>query len=171
MEKINLKYLSLSDLITLKNYLSWCESNMEDTCDDFDERTMFREEFNIKRDAITTEIHSKIDNIDFTNNINQTKNPIARLSATNIMKQFRKKPVVISASQIINNEFRSIDDIPFSDCKDWKLGSDEQGFYISIPTLEGDMKARNNDWIIQGVNKEYYPCKPDIFEKTYEKVE
>jgi len=86
------------------------------------------------------------------------------------MEQYRKIPVVICATQLINNEFRSLDDIPFSDCKNWKTGRDEQGFYVSIPTLEGDMKARNNDWIIQGVNKEYYPCKPDIFEKTYEKV-
>ena len=86
------------------------------------------------------------------------------------MKQFRKKPVVIFATQLINNEFRSLDDIPLSDCKNWKVGWDEQGFYVVIPTLKGDMKARNNDWIIQGVNKEYYPCKPDIFEKTYEKV-
>jgi hypothetical protein len=86
------------------------------------------------------------------------------------MKQYRKKPVVICATQLINSEFRSLDDIPLSDCKNWKNGWDEQGFYVTIPTLEGDMKARNNDWIIQGVNKEYYPCKPDIFEKTYEKV-
>jgi len=70
MEKINLKDLSLSDLIILKKYLSWCESNMEDTCDDFDKRTIFRKEFEIKRDAIIIAIHSKIDNIDFTNNIN-----------------------------------------------------------------------------------------------------
>lgn len=87
------------------------------------------------------------------------------------MEKFRKKPIVISATQLINNEFRSLDDIPLSDCKYWKTGWDEQGFYVEIPTLEGDMKARNNDWIIQGVNKEYYPCKPDIFEKTYELVE
>jgi hypothetical protein len=39
-------------------------------------------------------------------------------------------------------------------------------FYI--PTLEGNMKAQMNDWIIKGVNGEFYPCKPDIFEKTYE---
>ena len=70
MEKINLKDLSLSDLIILKKYLSWCEDNMEDTCDDFNERTNFRKEFKIKRDALITAIHSKIDNIDFTNNIN-----------------------------------------------------------------------------------------------------
>ena len=70
MKKNNLKDLSLSDLIILKNYLSWCESNMEDTIDDFDEKTIFRKEFKIKRDAIIIAIHSKIDNIDFTNNIN-----------------------------------------------------------------------------------------------------
>ncbi len=70
MKKNNLKDLSLSDLIILKKYLSWCESNMEDTIDDFDEKTIFRKEFKIKRDAMTIAIHSKIDNIDFTNNIN-----------------------------------------------------------------------------------------------------
>ena len=41
---------------------------------------------------------------------------------------------------------------------------------FSIKTLEGNMKAENNDWIIKGVNGEFYPCKPDIFEKTYELV-
>lgn len=38
-----------------------------------------------------------------------------------------------------------------------------------IPTLEGDMEASLGDYIIKGVNGEFYPCKPDIFEKTYEK--
>lgn len=40
-----------------------------------------------------------------------------------------------------------------------------------IPTLEGDMEARIGDYIIKGVNGEYYPCKPDIFEKTYKKAD
>lgn len=40
-----------------------------------------------------------------------------------------------------------------------------------IHTLEGDMKASVGDYIITGVNGEIYPCKPDIFEKTYEPVE
>ena len=39
--------------------------------------------------------------------------------------------------------------------------------FISIPTLEGTMQAALGDWIIKGVNGEFYPCKPDIFEKTY----
>lgn len=42
--------------------------------------------------------------------------------------------------------------------------------YADIRTLEGTMRANNGDWIIQGVNGEIYPCKPDIFEKTYDLV-
>lgn len=42
--------------------------------------------------------------------------------------------------------------------------------YILIRTLEGTMTANPGDWIIKGVNGEFYPCKPDIFEKTYEPV-
>ena len=41
---------------------------------------------------------------------------------------------------------------------------------LKIETLEGVMNASLGDWIIKGVNGEYYPCKPDIFEKTYESV-
>lgn len=84
------------------------------------------------------------------------------------MQKFRKKPVVIHATQVVDNSFKCLIDIPISDSKNWSIGADDLGFYILIPTLEGDMKARNNDWIIKGVNGEYYPCKPDIFEKTYE---
>ncbi|WP_346893545.1 hypothetical protein [Clostridium sp. UBA871] len=42
---------------------------------------------------------------------------------------------------------------------------------IIIHTLEGDMKAEVGDWIIKGVNGELYPCKPDIFKKTYDPIE
>jgi len=59
--------------------------------------------------------------------------------------KYRKKPVVIEAYQ--------------TNCE------------LIIHTLEGDMKASVGDYIITGVNGEQYPCKPDIFEKTYEKVE
>ena len=44
------------------------------------------------------------------------------------------------------------------------------GNSLSVHTLEGDMRASVGDWIIKGVNGEFYPCKPDIFEKTYEAV-
>lgn len=62
---------------------------------------------------------------------------------SNKMK-FRKKPVVIEAYK-----------------------TDVE---ITIETLEGKMTASPGDWIITGVNGEQYPCKPDIFEKTYEPV-
>lgn len=45
-------------------------------------------------------------------------------------------------------------------------GSDENNFFIH--TLEGVMEANDGDWIIKGLKGEYYPCKPDIFEKSYE---
>ncbi len=44
------------------------------------------------------------------------------------------------------------------------------GLSLAIPTLEGQMIAEENDWIIKGVKGEFYPCKPDIFDATYELV-
>ena len=58
--------------------------------------------------------------------------------------KFRKKPVVVDAYQPARE--------------------------MNIETLEGVMHAEPGDWIITGVNGERYPCKPDIFEKTYEPV-
>lgn len=51
-----------------------------------------------------------------------------------------------------------------------KLGFSHDGEYAIIPTLEGNMRAGVGDWIIKGVNGEYYPCKADIFAKTYDLV-
>ena len=47
---------------------------------------------------------------------------------------------------------------------------DERDFGLEIETLEGKMLARIGDYIIQGVQGEFYPCKPDIFESTYQEV-
>lgn len=82
------------------------------------------------------------------------------------MPKFRKKPVVIEAiqwtgnngtemSSFIKNVFRSV----------------VAGGAFQIHTLEGVMTASIGDWIIKGVSGEIYPCKPDIFEKTYEPVD
>lgn len=60
-------------------------------------------------------------------------------------RKFRKKPVIIEAYQTTDT--------------------------LAIETLEGIMTARPGDWIITGVLGEQYPCKPDIFEKTYEPVD
>jgi hypothetical protein len=79
--------------------------------------------------------------------------------------KYRKKPVVIEA-------FRwTIDTVPqwWKDLKDVQI--EVETCTALIPTLEGTMRANKGDYIIQGVKGEVYPCKPDIFEMTYEKVE
>lgn len=87
--------------------------------------------------------------------------------------KYRKKPIVIEAFKLgsgwpdwfhdrhIKNEVttHNLDDRP-------RGGPD----YALIHTLEGVMRAENGDWIIKGVKGELYPCKPDIFEATYEAV-
>lgn len=78
--------------------------------------------------------------------------------------KFRKKPVVIEAKQFFG-------DPNLQECLDWiggNCGGDDTR--IVIQTLEGDMTASKGDWIIRGVKGEFYPCKPDIFEATYEPV-
>ena len=90
------------------------------------------------------------------------------------MPRFRKKPVEIEARQYLNKE-ASYDLLHWINEGQYKRGEDvpfahwENGI-LTIPTLEGDHAANIGDWIIQGVHGEFYPCKPDIFEKTYESV-
>ena len=94
------------------------------------------------------------------------------------MAKFRKKPVVIEAVRW-NAETKNFDEVMnfMQDFHGNKLNYEnaEELAYKSkelhIRTLEGVMTASNLDWIIKGVNGEFYPCKPDIFEKTYEAVE
>lgn len=86
-----------------------------------------------------------------------------------MIKKFRKKPVVIEAVQwdVSTPTFEEITKMIGSKWLPGPMGS--QTFYIE--TLEGNMKVSPGDWIIKGVNGEFYPCKPDIFEKTYELAE
>jgi len=80
--------------------------------------------------------------------------------------KYRKKPVVIEAIKFISNNIHDvIDFIGVDNIDEW--GED----YIVISTLEGEIKASVGDYIIRGVVGEYYPCKPDIFDKTYELIE
>lgn len=86
--------------------------------------------------------------------------------------KFRKKPVVIEAEQWTNKPDpfpSSLDAISAMGCK-FGFAADGTADLI-ITTLEGTMRASVGDWIIKGVKGEFYPCKPDIFEKTYEPVE
>lgn len=83
------------------------------------------------------------------------------------MEKYRKKPVVIEAIQ-----YRAgCQEGCFTQSViDGTIRYPEDGTML-IKTLEGVMCAQPGDWIIKGVNGELYPCKPDIFAKTYEKVE
>lgn len=87
------------------------------------------------------------------------------------MAKFRKKPVVIEAIQFFDQSEELINIQDFMGnidiTVDYKNIDDPK---LKIETLEGTMNASLGDWIIKGVNGEFYPCKPDIFEKTYEPV-
>ena len=82
------------------------------------------------------------------------------------VKKYRKKPVVIEAMQLDHNASAILGWVTqHGGIAKWQL--DEYG-PVYIETLEGDMRATHGDFIIKGVNGEFYPCKPDIFAKTYE---
>ena len=100
------------------------------------------------------------------------------------MTKYRKKPVVVEAVQLLNTYDSIKECIEFTRGTKINGDNDPKEEYrlhmyaniirteggINISTLEGDMKASFGDFIIKGVNREFYPCKPDIFEKTYEEV-
>ena len=89
------------------------------------------------------------------------------------VRRFRKRPVEIEAIQL--------DQMNASAVAKW-CGGDENNFDtlddgiaiwtgVTIPTLEGTMTCSPGDWVIRGVAGEFYPCKPDIFDATYEAVD
>lgn len=87
------------------------------------------------------------------------------------MAEFRKKPVVIEAMQYAFDDETRFAEEAQDDIADFMDANIVvSGDCIIIPTLEGDMLASPGDWIIKGVKGEFYPCKPDIFEATYEAV-
>lgn len=104
------------------------------------------------------------------------------------MTKYRKQPVVIDAVQLTWENWDEV-------CRLVGVGAADEGkphgvwvradgsygeepedmdhdrIGLLIPTLEGEMLGTENDWIIKGVQGEIYPCKPDIFEQTYELAE
>ncbi len=89
------------------------------------------------------------------------------------MAQFRKKPVVIDAMQFDGSgALNRMAVLQFTGVSAENASAiywrDANGGEIVIRTLEGDMVASQGDWIIRGVKGELYPCKPDIFEATYD---
>ena len=96
--------------------------------------------------------------------------------------KFRKKPVVVEAFQMTRERRASNMEWPEWLRAAWQLERETPGSLyqteegtgdgtLSIYTLEGRHLVSFNDWIIQGVKGELYPCKPDIFEATYESVD
>ena len=70
--------------------------------------------------------------------------------------KFRKKPIVIEANRF------------YFDIKPWPYGVKGDDYLAWVDTLEGQLNVADGDWIIVGIKGEIYPCKPDIFELTYE---
>lgn len=84
------------------------------------------------------------------------------------VKQYRKKPVVIEALLWNGDNLRDVEEF-FGITNPAPEDTYSNG-KIPIDTLEGTMTASKGDYIIKGVQGEFYPCKPDIFESTYEEV-
>jgi len=99
--------------------------------------------------------------------------------------KFRKKPVVIEARRF-GAYTEAMPPAPWNENKGgdlwaWVCGNggrlacrqdaDNEAAYAIVQTLEGAMRAEIGDWIIRGVQGEFYPCKPDLFAATYEPVE
>lgn len=82
-----------------------------------------------------------------------------------MIKQYRKKPVIIKAMQ-----FTAIGVIDWEAIYEFCPVARPKNGELFIKTLEGNMRVSPNDYIIKGVQGEFYPCKPDIFEATYEPV-
>jgi hypothetical protein len=83
-----------------------------------------------------------------------------------MVKKYRKKPVVIEAIQYTGDNADEIVDFTAGD-RQAQITTTKD---LIIPTLEGDHRAIPSDFIIKGISGEFYPCKPDIFDKTYEEV-
>lgn len=100
-------------------------------------------------------------------------------------RRFRKKPVVVEALRLprfedANSAARYVDQCigiaRWCGGRSFMMNADDEerdgvrGPHMIIPTTEGDMIASPGDWIIKGVEEEFYPCKPSVFEATYEEV-
>jgi hypothetical protein len=79
--------------------------------------------------------------------------------------KYKKRPVVIEAVRWDGSN--ALDILTFAGFDKKNIGDIYENSSILIYTLEGNMTANVGDYIIKGVNGEFYPCKPDIFEKTY----
>ena len=94
------------------------------------------------------------------------------------MQKFRKKPVVVEAVQYTGSVSSTIFiyglvnkiDIETEDQANKIIAGCERNGGININTLEGIMLVSKGDWVIKGIKGEFYPCKQDIFDATYEQI-
>lgn len=86
--------------------------------------------------------------------------------------KYRKKPVVIEAMQFTGDNFNEVYRWGLESDRDIgnKFFESRQHMNMGVNTLEGMMTALPGDWIIKGIKGEFYPCKPDVFEATYEPI-
>lgn len=90
------------------------------------------------------------------------------------MTKFKKKPIIIEAQQFTGGEIAALSIMRWANnglAPIAQARATWDGFSLRIHTLEGEHFADPGDWIIRGIKGEFYPCKPDIFEATYDLVE
>ena len=85
-----------------------------------------------------------------------------------MIKKYKKKPIVIEAIKLTKEN--ALECIDFASKSGAHLITQTSDQGITIPTLEGNHLAKYGDYVIKGVQGEFYPCKPDIFEATYDEV-
>ncbi len=85
--------------------------------------------------------------------------------------KYRKKPVVVEAVRWTGENGSEIEAFCGANVLFGTIYEPEPVYAACICTLEGKMYARPGDYIIKGVNGDFYPCKPDVFAKTYERVQ
>ena len=83
-------------------------------------------------------------------------------------KKYRKKPVIIEAMQFDGSDSSGYGILRWvgAGSRTWE----RDNHHIMIPTLEGIMRADVGDYIIKGIQGEFYPCKPDIFAASYDEL-
>lgn len=86
------------------------------------------------------------------------------------IRKYKKKPVVIEAMKYDGYNYPAAQDWIAGEHFMWPSWIHNYGPF-EIDTLEGKMTVSVGDYIIKGIQGEFYPCKPDIFEKTYEEVQ
>lgn len=99
-------------------------------------------------------------------------------------QSFRKRPVVVQAMRFVGDphdllnvyswverHIGAYNSMTADQVPDIGVSIDSQNGDLLIMTLEGEMRCMYGDWVIRGIHGEFYPCKADIFDKTYELIE